>query len=264
MQKMKRRYPKSALYWKEELPAWPWKLFLAVEAVLYIWFMAADISRETWLVSSDAVKYVSMWVCFFMALYLYDKRRGNCFMLIAQAAILPADFILLFGERFAWLGIVFFLIVQVCYFLRMRRTLRDYLRPRGNRLETGFGIGIAAAWLLLLIGAAICRLPLSAEVVLAALYILSFLFNCILAVYEACRFQKESGILFAFGMILFFLCDIHVGLTFLRSAMPAGSAAAWYCGRIAPLAMWLFYLPGQVLLVSSSAERPDGWSVRRR
>ena len=185
-------------------------------------------------------------------------------MLLAQALILPADLILLFWEPLAWLGILFFIGVQVCYFLRLRRTLRGYLRPRGNQMEAAFLLCAAAVWFAVIGCAVLLRLTLSAETVLAALYIVLFAFNLGLAIYEAFRFQKESGIWFAAGLLLFFLCDIHVGLCNLSPALPDVGAAAWYTGQVAPLAMWFFYLPGQVLLVGSGAERSDGWNSRRR
>ena len=261
---MKRRYPKRALYLKEEWPSWPWKLFFALEGFLYLWFMLEDLFGKTWLLPSDAVKYIAIWICFFMALYLYRTHRGNGYMLTAQALILPADLILLFVPELAWLGIILFLAVQGCYFLRMRQTIRQYLRLRGSRLEWTCALGAAAAWLIGTAGLLLARMELTVTILLGLLYILVFLGNCVLAAYEAVRFQKEEGIVFAAGLFLFFLCDIHVGLVFLAPLMPAGSAAAWYCTYAAVPAMWFFYLPGQTLLVASSAARQDGWSVRRR
>ena len=73
---MRRKYPKSALYWKEEQAVWPWRLFFAAEAVLYLWFMVSDVWGRTLLVPADVVKYLSMWGCFFMAAYLYAKKMG--------------------------------------------------------------------------------------------------------------------------------------------------------------------------------------------
>ena len=71
---------------------------------------------------------------------------------------------------------------------------------------------------------------------LAALYFVNFLVN-------ACQsLTLRSERLFAAGLWLFLLCDVCVGLRNQPSLLP-GLAGAAQAG------MWLFYLPGQVLLV---------------
>ena len=72
----------------------------------------------------------------------------------------------------------------------------------------------------------------------AALYFVNFLVN-------ACQsLTLRSERLFAAGLWLFLLCDVCVGLRNQPSLLP-GLAGAAQAG------MWLFYLPGQVLLVLS-------------
>ncbi len=80
---------------------------------------------------------------------------------------------------------------------------------------------------------------------LAALYFVNFLVN-------ACQsLTLRSERLFAAGLWLFLLCDVCVGLRNQPSLLP-GLAGAAQAG------MWLFYLPGQVLLVLSGFPKRRG------
>lgn len=80
---------------------------------------------------------------------------------------------------------------------------------------------------------------------LAALYFVNFLVN-------ACQsLTLRSERLFAAGMWLFLLCDVCVGLRNQPSLLPGLAGAA-------QVGMWLFYLPGQVLLVLSGFPKRRG------
>ncbi|MBR4212233.1 MAG: hypothetical protein IKR84_07600 [Oscillibacter sp.] len=57
-----------------------------------------------------------------------------------------------------------------------------------------------------------------------------------------------AALLFAFGLTCFFIGDISVALEIM---LPAGTPAQW----AAKLAVWTFYVPAQVLIVLSYAER---------
>lgn len=73
---------------------------------------------------------------------------------------------------------------------------------------------------------------------LAALYFVNFLVNA----FQSLTLRSER--LFAAGLWLFLLCDVCVGLRNQPSLLPGLAGAA-------QVGMWLFYLPGQVLLVLS-------------
>ena len=80
---------------------------------------------------------------------------------------------------------------------------------------------------------------------LAALYFVNFLVN-------ACQsLTLRSERLFAAGLWLFLLCDVCVGLRNQPSLLPGLAGAA-------QVGMWLFYLPGQVLLVLSGFPKRRG------
>ena len=64
---------------------------------------------------------------------------------------------------------------------------------------------------------------------------------------------------FAVGLILFWCCDVCVGIFNISAGLPALKSIGENCGFL----IWIFYLPSQVLLVlsemrflSESADRP--------
>ena len=95
-------------------------------------------------------------------------------------------------------------------------------------------------WVLVLV-MTLSLLPLN---VLAAVYFANFLVN-------ACQALSLSMPLFAWGLWLFLLCDVCVGVHNQPELFPEWLAA------FAQVGMWLFYLPGQVLLVLSGRKKED-------
>ena len=63
------------------------------------------------------------------------------------------------------------------------------------------------------------------------------------SVAAAAQLRTKRAVRFAVGLGLFFLCDLCVGLHNLPQNALSGFAS---------LAMWAFYLPGQVLIVLST------------
>lgn len=256
--KKRRNGFQQTLHWRKQQNLRIRKLFWLSEGILYLWFMLADLTDSVWLIPSDWLKYFAMVLNMAMALYLFAKEQGSGFLLGAQLLILPADFILLFFDEYAWAGILFFMFVQICYYLQLRAVFAQYTRRNHYQADLGLACLAVLLWVTLWLLMKSAGFFVNGVVLLAALYIVMFSVNVVLSVIEAVRFQQDSGILMAAGLILFFLCDIHVGLVFLVPDFAPGSAAYWYGTHVAGLAMWLFYLPGQVLLVTSSGIERNG------
>ena len=171
-------------------------------------------------------------VCLLAAVWS-AQHGGSRLMAWAMAFTLAADTFLLLLDRWYGMGIVLFCVVQGLYLARIRRACGRTLWA----LRAGLA---AAAWVLLnALGMG------TALNLLAALYFVNFLVN-------ACQsLTLRSERLFAAGLWLFLLCDVCVGLRNQPSLLP-GLAGAAQAG------MWLFYLPGQVLLVLSGFPKRRG------
>ena len=195
------------------------KCFVGLETALYLLFLALDAFSA----GGDGVKYLTIVVCLLAAVWS-ARHGGSRLMAWAMAFTLAADTFLLLLDRWYGAGIVLFCVVQGLYLARIRRACGRTLWA----LRTGL---VPAAWVLLnALGMG------TALNLLAALYFVNFLVN-------ACQsLTLRSERLFAAGLWLFLLCDVCVGLRNQPSLLP-GLAGAAQAG------MWLFYLPGQVLLV---------------
>lgn len=195
------------------------KCFVGLETALYLLFLALDAFST----GGDGVKYLTIVVCLLAAVWS-ARHGGSRLMAWAMAFTLAADTFLLLLDRWYGAGIVLFCVVQGLYLARIRRACGRTLWA----LRAGL---VPAAWVLLnALGMG------TALNLLAALYFVNFLVN-------ACQsLTLRSERLFAAGLWLFLLCDVCVGLRNQPSLLPGLAGAA-------QVGMWLFYLPGQVLLV---------------
>jgi len=201
-------------------------LFLTAEGALYAWFLALDLFRDG--TGAVPVKYASIVLCA-LAAVCSACRGGDRLTAVALACTLGADTFLLLLDRCYLLGVLLFLGVQVCYALRLAREGAGLALPARGLLWAAL---TAALWLPGLLT------PLTAA---AALYLSSFLVN--LALSRTC--PGRPGHLLTWGLALYLCCDVWVGIyNYPQLFPPALHAAAEVC-------MWLFYLPGQVLLVLS-------------
>ena len=195
------------------------KCFVALEAALYLLFLALDAFST----GGDGVKYLTIVVCLLAAAWS-AQHGGSCLMAWAMVFTLAADTFLLLLDRWYGAGIVLFCVVQGLYLARIRRACGRTLWV----LRAGL---VAAAWVLL------SALGMGTALnLLAALYFVNFLVNA----FQSLTLRSER--LFAAGLWLFLLCDVCVGLRNQPSLLPGLAGAA-------QVGMWLFYLPGQVLLV---------------
>lgn len=204
------------------------KCFVGLETALYLLFLALDAFSA----GGDGVKYLTIVVCLLAAVWS-ARHGGSRLMAWAMAFTLAADTFLLLLDRWYGMGIVLFCVVQGLYLARIRRACGRTLWV----LRAGL---VPAAWVLLnALGMG------TALNLLAALYFVNFLVN-------ACQsLTLRSERLFAAGLWLFLLCDVCVGLRNQPSLLPGLAGAA-------QVGMWLFYLPGQVLLVLSGFPKQRG------
>ena len=206
------------------------RLFLLLEALLYIAFLVLDLTGAASSVST-ALKFAAIVLAALAGLTAVRTPDGR---IVAAALVLTAaaDVFLLLLDTHYITGVALFISVQALYTIRLcalsgtSRTLHLTARVMLS--------GFAAA----LIGARLGRLEL-----LAAAYITWFFLNLAQSIAIAARLRTSRTARFAAGLALFFLCDLCVGVHNLPQNALSG---------FADVAMWAFYLPGQVLIVLST------------
>ena len=202
------------------------KKLIAAETVLYLVFMGMDLFG---IGNSTPVKFAAILL---LALSALDFREKTVSFALILTAI--ADVFLLVLDKWYIAGVACFLLVQVLYAARL--CVKDgswarilmFLLPiaAGLIIYTSYGLGLTEA--------------------LAAAYITLCACNLVQAVGRARRDPQRKWLLFAFGLALFFCCDLCVGL----HNMPGAGGEALQ--RFAAVAMGGFYLPGQVLISTSA------------
>ena len=202
--------------------------FLMVEGALYALFLAMDLLNLGR--AGNPVKFCSILLCAAFCLY-WSRRGGEGLVAGAMVLTLCADFFLLVLDRDYALGVLIFCAVQGLYLLRLCGKMGG--RPRWAVRGVLFLLGLAglSLWDMLL--------PLN---ILAWFYFSNFVCNAV----QASGVPGDRGRLFFAGLALFLCCDVCVGVHNVQASFPQWAAQAVQVG------MWLFYLPGQVLIVLSA------------
>ena len=197
---------------------------IATETILYLTFLGMDIFG---IGNTTPIKFASILL---LTLSVLDFREKT--VSIALIFTAAADVFLLVLDRWYAAGVLCFIVVQILYAARLQKesgpSVLSFLLPAaaGLLVYTSYGFGLTEA--------------------LAGAYIALFAVNLARACLLAKRSPERRWILFAAGLALFFCCDLCVGL----HNMPDMGGPALQ--RFANVAMWGFYLPGQVLIRTSA------------
>ena len=241
------------------------KAFIITELPLYFAFLYLDITDR--LPQTAAVfKYISILICAVMAIYEgainlidYKNKRSKDFLpggLIALGLIFTAvsDRFLLFEEDILP-GLVSFCVVQTIYLIAI---IGPDIRKCVVLFIVRWGLGILG--MIFLTGVAPDQRVL---IVIVLFYGISFVGNIFHLLKEnvskrisqKCIFARPA--LFLTGMILFLMCDINVLIFNLRDYLSIESQSFDTFEKLASVLIWTFYLPAQVMIVSSARKIED-------
>ena len=196
--------------------------------VLYFAFLSLDIFSFPRTIESRYFKYASIVLCFLLAssfVAISANERDSKYVVIALVFTLLADIFLLFTNH-KITGIFFFCLMQLTYLKRYNARF--------------FQAGIIFSALAILLR---FLLPFEPLYIIAGLYAI-LIGSCFLATFRT-KLPKFNLYCVRIGMALFILCDINVAL---YSQLPRSSN--FY--EFVAVAMWLFYLPAQLLLALSA------------
>lgn len=220
------------------------KGILITIVVLYISFLYMDISDVKISISPDLVKYASIVLCFFVSLFGGDDvlNKRDIFLLRAGLFLtVIADLFLLVFQHLI-LGVSVFSVVQIIYSIRY---------------DVGSAYSILRNYLIIFLIIIVSYLIVNFSIMkieflyaIALFYVFGLIINVVKAI-KACKndlFPSPNKYMIVFGMILFLLCDINVGLF---------NTISEQFNNISYVLIWFFYLPSQVLLSLS------GWKIKR-
>lgn len=208
----------------------PW---IIVWLLIYLGFLVLEIITGKCL-AVTILKYSGLVLCF---LYALIYARKDTFLILALFLTLIADGILAFNNV-SEQGVMVFIAVQLAHLLRFAMIRR-----------TSPLIPILLAALIIVIGLIQSEIPL--------MFILAMAYGVLIFtnIYEAwcwMRLDKSAAARCAFfGFILFFLCDLMVGISYITSTATLPHTVTIVTSYFA----WLLYLPAQVLITFSGKRR---------
>ena len=201
--------------------------FLLAEGALYGAFLWRDLSPGG--AGSTPLKYAAILLCALFALLWAILGGGDRLTAAALLLAVGADTFLLALDRDYLLGMLLFCGVQLCWFLRLRALCRR-------------SFWAARLGLFLLSLGALAALGLWNSLnVLSLFYFANFACNTALSLSR--RWEGPLRLLPP-GLVLYLCCDLCVAAFQFPQALPA-------LYPFVQVGMWLFYLPGQVLLALS-------------
>lgn len=221
--------------------------FLGMELAIYILFLIIDIFYPVKHEVSLYLKYLSIIICFAFALLTRKKSESKDYrdtaLKIGLVFTLISDYMLLLSDNYTF-GVVTFIIVQICYLYRLSNC-STYVFSKvilRNIIIWAAGISVYIFF---------AGIP-EILVIFAMYYFISILDNTLISVKKAFGKEKDKAIvIFAIGMCLFLLCDINVGIFNISEFMVIEGVLFKNIYKFSTVAMWLFYLPSQVLIVLS-------------
>lgn len=217
--------------------------------LIYIIFLYIDvITKSLGNVHSIYLKYSVILLCLIITLLIGSdghNKRDTFLLQLARFLTLIADYHLLLKDNYE-LGIFFFCLVQVTYIIR--HSLMGYKSYRSIVFI------IIALGLALIISLNIKTEYTNRRLIVFALVYAAFLLT---SVYSACsllrrgKYTQEASVLIALGMVLFFFCDLNVGLHTILGMSSLRTMISPRTSFFAGYLVWLFYAPSQMFLTWS-------------
>ncbi|SES84504.1 lysoplasmalogenase family protein [[Clostridium] polysaccharolyticum] len=209
-------------------------LFVLAEIVLLFF---SQFYNGLWI---NYLRYGAVALCFLYVSFYFAKNKqrnhSDWFFLLGLFFTCLADIFLILQNKHLEMGITAFFITQICYFLYLTKGIKKVWK---------YYIIVNCLCAIVLFGAAyFITMQHSMMLFLICLYGVTFSGNVLLAVKG---FGKHA--LFSSGLIMFFCCDICVGLS--NSALlgiPVSVEAVFFW------LIWIFYIPSQVCISIFAAQ----------
>jgi hypothetical protein len=220
------------------------KYFVILESILYFSFLFLDSINKI-SAASTILKFSSITVCliFVFITYRRNSEKNTLFMLVILCFTVFADIFLLFTRRFE-IGILSFIVVQLLYSFKIKKICKDGCKK--YMIEV---LVVAITWNVIILVLK-SKGVLTPTIVIASSYFIIFTTNLIKCWILVIKDKKRDiyEISFALGLLLFYLCDINVGLNNLNGMGIQMPKLMEVLARNAGILIWFFYLPSQVVL----------------
>lgn len=226
------------------------KILLVIISILYISFLYIDFFNVRTFISSDVIKFIAIILCFFITLLTGEDSLNprDLFLLKAGFFItILADLCLIIIDDFI-LGVSLFCMVQILYSIRYKV---DEFHPILVRFMIVF---LVVMVIYLIVNFFVIKIDVLFAV---ALFYSICLIDSVVRGIKACKnnlYPYPNKYMIAYGMILFLLCDINVGLFNINRFINVSGDFGKLLHNTSFLLIWIFYIPSQVLLSLSGCD----------
>ncbi len=237
------------------------KRFLILEGIIYIGFTTIDVASNNpnWIQISALLKLMSIGLClaFLGQNTITNKANHDSrLMVLIMSLTLASDVFLLLTRQFVY-GLVLFVLVQLLYSVRIQKNFNIK-----SALIKGFIFVLTLIFFMILLP---LQFSYALMLSLGAFYALLFAWNLIRLTLVPIKHSEKSvdsnsvydRRLFIIGLVLYALCDLNVAIYNFPSYFESNMLMTRIYEASA-LAMWSFYLPGQVALTLSVRRKVDG------
>ncbi len=210
-------------------------VFVILQTFFYSIFTWQDFTNGS---DTTILKYLAICLCLLFTVYklTFSSIDGLLVFLALSFTVSSDTFTLLINDFFT-LGVSLFIPAQLLYGLRMRFWA-------GKPLYKSI-IARLCVIITVVLGVLIADI-FDGLTVVTAIYFSMLIYNAIESIFFA---KTPKKIAFCIGLWLFICCDVCVGLYNLGDVL--GVAISKQIYDFASVMMWGFYLPSQVLIVTS-------------
>lgn len=232
-------------------------LFILIQLVLYISFLALDIKGGNYLIS-NYIKFSIVLLCMLYVLFTVRKKRDRQrrFLLYAMIFTVVSDILILLLDYYFY-GVLTFIIAQQIHGIRISMlgdNRKDAISCNKNippdNLIKDLLIRLSYQTLIsFLIGLILWKVEVTFDRLLAAsiFYFISILTNTVRSLRLSFISKNKNIKYLAAGFVMFLLCDINVGMFNMSDFINLGEAYK-YIYLFSSILMWTFYAPSQVLI----------------
>jgi len=223
---------------QQSIVSWMLGCYVLIQLIAYILSVFIGISGK-----NDIIDYASIVLNFLMGILLFRflKKNDSSIVLLALGFTIIADTGLILLEDVETISVFFFVLVQLCYAIRIRQF--SIVLPLKFDILVRFGLVIMCEVLALIV----LKENFNGLIGVTLLYFVNIVINLFFTL-----INRKQNILFTLGLLLFLLCDISLGLRMSGDFIDVSNNSLIQTITTAPIDLvWMFYFPSQVLIVLS-------------
>lgn len=191
------------------------------------------------------LQYISIGLCLAFSLIFIKADKFNLFISIGLLLTLGADtFLVMIRPQNKLAGMIFFLAAQIVYCVYLM------LKNKNKKVNIiNLSIRIIGSILISIIAYLVLKDAFDALSLVSSVYIFNELVNIVFSF-----FTFGENKLFSIGFVLFFVCDIFIGLSVANGVylqISSSLASAISNGLLS----WAFYVPSQTLIALNTSLR---------